>query len=77
MIYIYYAYISEENHENLLENEISRFSFDFQEKIKRYRRWQDAQLSLLGRILLLKGIKENYNQDYQNKKIQYTKYNKP
>lgn len=77
MIYIYYSNISEENHENLLKNELVKFPTDFQEKIKRYRRWQDAQLSLFGRILLLRGIKEIYNQDYQDNEIQYTKYNKP
>lgn len=77
MIYIYYSYLSEEHHENFLKNELVKFPIDFQEKIKRYRRWQDAQLSLLGRILLLRGIKEIYNQDYQNNEIQYTKYNKP
>lgn len=77
MICIYYSYISEENHENLLKNELVKFPTAFQEKIKRYRRWQDAQLSLLGRVLLFKGIKNNYDQDYQNKEIQYTEYNKP
>lgn len=77
MIYIYYSNISKENHENLLKNELVKFPTDFQEKIKRYRRWQDAQLSLFGRILLLRGIKEIYNQDYQDNEIQYTKYNKP
>jgi 4'-phosphopantetheinyl transferase len=60
-----------------LKNELVKFPTDFQEKIKRYRRWQDAQLSLFGRILLLRGIKEIYNQDYQDNEIQYTKYNKP
>ncbi len=77
MIYIYYSYLSHENHKNLLKNELVKFPTDFQEKIKQYRRWQDAQLSLLGRIILLRAIKEIYNQDYQNKKIHHTKYNKP
>lgn len=77
MIHIYYSNIAEENHKDLLKNELVKFSIDFQNKIKRYRRWQDAQLSLLGRILLLKGINEIYNHDYQHKEIHYTKYNKP
>jgi 4'-phosphopantetheinyl transferase len=77
LIHIYYSNIAEENHKDLLQNELVKFPIDFQNKIKRYRRWQDAQLSLLGRILLLKGINEIYNHDYQNKEIHYTKYNKP
>lgn len=77
MIHIYYSYLSLENHENLLQNELAKFPIAFQEKIKRYRRWQDAQLSLLGRVLLLKGIKEIYHQNYQNNEMKYSKYNKP
>lgn len=77
MIHIYYSHLSEENHQSLLKNELVKFPTDFQEKIKRFRRWQDAQSSLLGRLLLLKGIKEIYNQDFQSKELQYTKYNKP
>jgi 4'-phosphopantetheinyl transferase len=60
-----------------LKNDLPKFPTDFQEKIKRYRRWQDAQLSLMGRILLFRGILEIFNKDFQNKEIRYTKYNKP
>lgn len=77
MIYIYYTYIAEENHENLMKSELMRFSSDFQDKIKRYKRWQDAQASLLGRLLLLQGIQESYQLDYSEKEISYSKFNKP
>lgn len=77
MIYICYSYLSEENHESLLKNDLPKFSEDYQEKIKRYRRWQDVQLSLLGRILLFKGIEEIYKQKPHDKVIKNTKYNKP
>jgi 4'-phosphopantetheinyl transferase len=43
----------------------------------RYRRWQDAQLSLLGRVILYKVVKEVFNKDYTEDGIKYTKYNKP
>jgi 4'-phosphopantetheinyl transferase len=43
----------------------------------RYKRWQDAQLSLLGRILLYKGAEEIYGYNLSEKEIKYTKYNKP
>ena len=54
-----------------------QFPNDYQDKIKRYRRWQDAQLSLLGRILLFKGIEETYKQKPDAKEIMQTLYNKP
>ncbi|MCV9927844.1 4'-phosphopantetheinyl transferase superfamily protein [Flavobacterium sp. LS1R49] len=77
MIYIYYSYISEDNFENLLENELSKFSSDYQDKIKGYRRWQDAQLSLLGRVILFKAIEQVYKCKLNYKEILQTKYNKP
>lgn len=77
MIYIYYSYLSEENHENLLQNELPKFPFDFVKKIKKYKRWQDAQLSLLGRILLFRAIREQYNINVEEKDISYNAYNKP
>jgi 4'-phosphopantetheinyl transferase len=77
LIYIYYSYLSEENHESLLKNDLPKFPADYQGKIERYRRWQDAQLSLLGRILLFEGIEEIYKQKPDDKVIKHTKYNKP
>ncbi|MDL2144150.1 4'-phosphopantetheinyl transferase superfamily protein [Flavobacterium tructae] len=77
MIHIYYSYLSEEKHQSLLQNDLPKFPADYQDKIKRYRRWQDAQLSLLGRILLFKGIEETYKQKPDAKEIMQTLYNKP
>lgn len=77
LIYIYYTYLSEENHANLLNNELSKFSIDFIAKIKKQKRWQDAQLSLLGRILLFKGIREQYHLNIEEKEVYYNAFNKP
>ncbi|WDF58196.1 4'-phosphopantetheinyl transferase superfamily protein [Flavobacterium sp. KACC 22758] len=77
MIYIYYSYISEDNCESLFENELPKFSPDYQDRIRSYRRWQDAQLSLLGRVILFKAIEQIYNYDPSSKEILQTKYNKP
>lgn len=77
MIHIYYSYLSEENHESLLKNDLPKFEPDYQEKIKRYRRWQDAQSSLLGRVLLFKGVEEIYKNNPHDKVMKHTKYNKP
>ncbi|REG91603.1 4'-phosphopantetheinyl transferase family protein [Flavobacterium aquicola] len=76
MIYIYYAFISENNHEKLMQEFLLRFPIDFQNKIKSYQRWEDAQLSLLGRILLYRGT-DNFNGTYKETSVKYTKYKKP
>lgn len=77
MIYIYYTYLSEENHTALLNNELPKFPVDFIKRIKKYKRWQDAQLSLLGRILLFRGIREQYNINLREKSVHYNAFNKP
>ncbi len=77
MIYLYYSYLSEENHENLLKEELSKFPIDFIKKINKFRRWQDAQLSLLGRILLFRSIKDVFNIELSRKSICYKEYGKP
>lgn len=76
MIHILYAYISEDHHQKLLNAFLPKFSIDFQKKVTDFRRWQDAQLSLLGRILLFHGIKK-FNKDYTDDAIKYTEYDKP
>ncbi len=60
---ILYTFISEERHQYILDRYINYFSEDFQQDILKYRRWQDAQLSLLGRVLLQKGLKSYYHID--------------
>jgi len=76
MTQILYAYISEENHNYLLKKYLSTFPEDFQKKIRSFRNWQDAQLSLLGRLLLRYGLQIN-DVHNQNDNIGYTSYNKP
>ena len=76
MIIIYYTHISEKSHKRLIKEYLSCFSTEFQDKIRRYRRWQDAQLSLLGRVLLAKGV-EQMNCTFDESELKYTSFNKP
>lgn len=76
MINILYTSIDEDNHQKLVDNYLPKFSVEFQTKIKRYKRWQDAQLSLLGRILLVKGL-EQMNCSFDESNFRYTSFNKP
>ncbi len=76
MVYIFYSYINEANHQKMMTNYLPTFSKEFQGKILRYRKWQDAQLSLLGRILLVEGMK-SLNFKVEKINIKYTDFNKP
>ncbi len=52
------------------------FTKEFQNKIRKFRRWEDAQLSLLGRLLLVEGMKE-HGRIIDPNFIKLTKYGKP
>ncbi|MGE8513639.1 MAG: 4'-phosphopantetheinyl transferase family protein [Chryseobacterium culicis] len=58
---ILYTFINEANHQSLLDRYLPVFSQENKQNILRYRRWQDAQLSLLGKVLLQYGLKTYYN----------------
>lgn len=75
-ILILYTKIQECNHKSLIQCNLSLFSKDYQEQLHRYRRWQDAQLSLMGRLLVKEGM-IYFNRDINLKKMSFTKYNKP
>lgn len=76
MTQILYTYINKKNHEFLMQRFLPDFSMDFQEKILRYRRWEDAQLTLLGKVLLKIALKEN-NIIFEENNLIYSVYNKP
>lgn len=76
MTQILYAYISEENHDYLIEKYLNEFPDDFKEKVLAYRKWQDSQLSLLGRLLLNHGL-QRMGIKHEKKNLNYTFYNKP
>ncbi|WGH74219.1 4'-phosphopantetheinyl transferase superfamily protein [Tenacibaculum tangerinum] len=76
MIVVLYTYISESSHNRLLEK-LSFFSDRFQQKVLKYRKWEDAQLSLLGRLLLKEGLENYFNSDYIDSDVEYMQYAKP
>ncbi|AUP80253.1 4'-phosphopantetheinyl transferase family protein [Flavivirga eckloniae] len=76
MINIFYSYISEKNHKFLMKEVLPDFPIAFQKRIKRYKNWKEAQLSLLGRVLLNYGLK-GLNKNLSNQEISYTLYGKP
>ena len=76
MTQIFYSYIVKENHDKLVKEIAPLLPVNFQNKISGYRRWQDAQLSLLGRIILSQGLKK-MNKNISINDLRYTTYNKP
>lgn len=76
MTQLLYAYVQEENHKEILQFFLPDFPKDFQEKILKYRRWEDIQLTLLGRLLLKHGLK-NFGKDYKEEDLLYSDYHKP
>ncbi len=76
MITIYYAYYGTKlealvysRYLNLLPNHIT-------EGIERYRKWEDSQASLMGKLLLRKGLEE-LGLNFSLKDLKYNKYGRP
>jgi len=76
LITIYYSHISERSHNRLMESYLPFFYSEYQNRLFKYRRWQDAQLSLLGRVLLVKGL-DQLKYKFDESKLEYTNFNKP
>ncbi|MDR6459803.1 4'-phosphopantetheinyl transferase [Chryseobacterium vietnamense] len=58
---ILYTFISEAKHQSLLDRHLPAFPIEIRKGILRYKRWQDVQFSLLGKVLLQYGLKTHYN----------------
>lgn len=75
MIFILHTnLVSKANYNTLIQNHLPKFSKEFQEKIHRYQRCEDKYLSLLGRLLLEKGM-EMLGEKVSTVKL--NKYGKP
>ncbi len=72
---ILYTHIQAEKHQYLLDRYLHAFSEDLKKDILKYRRWQDAQLSLLGKVLLQHGLRTYY--DIFETEISVAPNNKP
>lgn len=77
MVLVLFSEIDERSHCRLLDEHVGKFHPAEQEKIKRYRRWEDAQLSLLGKLLLMKGAGAMGVENTGHMHLQYSQYGKP
>lgn len=76
MIQFFYVKISSEYHDKLIRDHLSSSPKYFQNKILKYKRWQDAQLSLLGRLLLRYALLEK-DIDLNEERIIFNTEGKP
>jgi len=77
MIHILYAFLSRKDYEISLQDQLALFSKQFQKKIVQYRRWQDVQASVYGRLLLIKGVEDHYRIHCKGEQILYDKNGRP
>jgi 4'-phosphopantetheinyl transferase len=76
MIQIYYSFLNKSLHHKLLEKYLKKNSLEYQNRVLSFLRWEDTQLSLLGRILLMQGM-HDLGKEFDSSKLQHNKYNKP
>jgi len=77
MVYVYYTWISADFQCNLFDHYLFTLPVNMRTKIGRYRRWEDQQATLLGKLLMRKGFERlNYKTD-PLLEVQYTSYGRP
>lgn len=57
---ILYTFLNEEKHQYFLSKFLNYFPEEFRHKVLGFRKWEDTQLSLLGRVLLCHGLDKYY-----------------
>jgi 4'-phosphopantetheinyl transferase len=77
LIHLLYTYLNAERHQTILSTYLAQFPAAYQQKVGRYRRWQNAQASLLGRLLLSKGLARYYDYQLNFNHLEYGEYGKP
>ncbi len=75
-MYILYTELDETKHDALLDKYLGLFTEEYQRRLSRFRRWQDAQLSLLGRLLVREGF-TRFQQSINMHELCFSHYDKP
>lgn len=78
MVYIQYVRLEEIMADNLYQKLLQRVPIVIQQKVEGFSFKRDAQMSLIGKLLLRKGLEEyNYSAKTVLETIQYTNYGRP
>lgn len=77
MIYIFYTRFLNKLKPDLFNFFLKQLPAQNQNKILRFRKWEDAQRSLLGKALLINGLQSLGLHQYSLSDLKYTKLDKP
>ena len=77
MVYIFYTRFDKKLNNATFSYYLKNLSDSFQNKILKYRNWQDAQRSLLGKALLINGLHKLGLKQYSLSSIKFSKLERP
>lgn len=77
MLLLLFSRLSHTHHVLLMNRFLPAFPVSFQEKVQRYYRWQDAQATITGRLLLQVGLQAAGIRDKTIATFVYNMYGKP
>ena len=76
MLKIIYSYIDKSKHNFFLNEKLVKMPLDFQQRVSRYKKWENVQASIIGRILLDNLIK-TFDLNLSIEKLVYNSNQKP
>jgi 4'-phosphopantetheinyl transferase len=77
MIHIHYIKLEEELREGVFKSYLKQLPAAMQNRVLRYRRWQDRQSALFGKLLLLNGMKTVSFPAFKLDDLQYSAFKRP
>jgi len=77
MINVFYTEFNSPLTDVLWNDYLACLPYNLQEKVLKYRKWQDRQANLFGKLLLIKGLKYYGYGNQELEQIQYNDYGKP
>ncbi|MEP2281002.1 4'-phosphopantetheinyl transferase superfamily protein [Maribacter sp.] len=77
MTHVLFTYLTDEGNDAFFAEAKHRFSTEFVNKFSKYKRWQDAKSTILGRLLLAYGLQNLYYLDIDDLKMNFSKGKKP
>lgn len=76
MLKIIYSYIDKSKHNFFLNEKLVKMPLDFQQRVSRYKKWENVQASIIGRVLLDNLIK-TFDLNLSIEKLVYNSNQKP
>ena len=77
MVYIFYTRIDKKLNNNTFNRYLKNLPFELQNRILKYRHWEDAQRTVLGKALLIDGLYYLGFKNYFLKDVRLSEFNKP